>query len=87
MERRRYSAEQWLEWLLEQPKSGLSIASFCDEKGVSANSFYLWRRKLRKELKAALRQEKREARSPVFMPVEVVASRQDIALLKLGSPQ
>ena len=46
MQRRRYSREQWLAWLQEQPGSGLSIAKFCRTKGVSENSFYVWRRKL-----------------------------------------
>ncbi|MEQ9410174.1 MAG: transposase [Fuerstiella sp.] len=41
---RRYSSEQWAEWIQEQQKSGLSIAAFCDSIGVSANAFY-WRRR------------------------------------------
>lgn len=41
---RRYSGEQWAEWVREQQESGLSIAAFCDSIGVSANAFY-WRRR------------------------------------------
>ena len=44
--RQRYSAEQWAEWISEQQESGQSIAEFCSWRGVSANTFYLWRRKL-----------------------------------------
>lgn len=44
---RGYSAEQWAEWISEQAGSGLTIAAFCDSIGVSENSFYVWRRKLR----------------------------------------
>ncbi|MFN8705985.1 MAG: IS66 family insertion sequence element accessory protein TnpA [Planctomyces sp.] len=46
MMRRRYSAEQWAEWISEQQESEQSIAEFCSWRGVSANTFYLWRRKL-----------------------------------------
>ena len=45
MQRQRYSREQWHSWLEEQPASGLSIAAFCRDKGISQNSFYVWRRK------------------------------------------
>lgn len=41
---RRYSREQWLEWIEEQESSGLSIAAFCERVGVSQNAFY-WRRR------------------------------------------
>ena len=41
---RRYSREQWAEWIEEQKSSGLTIAEFCQSIGVSANSFY-WRRR------------------------------------------
>lgn len=46
MERRRHSRQQWVEWLKEQSVSGLSISRFCQTKDVSANSFYVWRRRL-----------------------------------------
>lgn len=42
-----YGAEQWAEWVAEQAGSGVTIAAFCDSIGVSENSFYVWRRKLR----------------------------------------
>jgi transposase-like protein len=50
VQRQRYSREQWHGWLEEQPVSGLSIAAFCRDKGISQNSFYRWRRKLAREL-------------------------------------
>lgn len=64
MKRRRYSRQQWLAWLNEQPDSGLSVVAFCREKGISQKSFYAWRRKLADDLKLAT--------SPVFVPVSVV---------------
>ena len=42
----RYSAEQWGEWIEQQQESGLSVVDFCEEVGVSTNSFYRWRAKL-----------------------------------------
>ena len=75
MKRRRHSREQWLEWLLEQPQSGISIARFCETKGVGEQSFYLWRRKLKKELKRAQRAALKQANSSAssFVPVEIVS--------------
>lgn len=77
--RRRYSAEEWRGWLEEQRQSGLTVADFCDEIGVSPNSFYLWRRKL----SAAPRSRGRSQRSsteaaadtPTFLPLTVVSTR------------
>lgn len=66
----RYSREQWLDWLLKQPESGLSIADFCDSVGVSANSFYVWKRKLRSKLRSAKR--KRRKTATPLVPVEIV---------------
>jgi transposase-like protein len=42
----RRSAEQWAELIESQSTSGRSIAAFCREHGLSANSFYRWRRRL-----------------------------------------
>ena len=36
----------WRELISLQPDSGLTIAQFCDQHGISTASFYLWRRKL-----------------------------------------
>ena len=41
---RRYSVEQWLEWIEQQKMSGLSVAAFCERIGVSKHAFY-WRRR------------------------------------------
>ena len=65
MKRRRFSREQWTEWLAEHAASDLSIAAFCVQKGISENSFYLWRRKLSCDVQF-------ERRSSPFVPVNVV---------------
>ena len=62
--RRRFSATQWLDWFDQFHDSGLSIAEFCRRIGVSQNSFYVWRRKLKRgEL----------VREQLFVPVEVTS--------------
>ena len=38
---------RWREVLKRQAKSGLSVRAFCAAEGVSAPSFYSWRRKFR----------------------------------------
>jgi len=39
----------WRELIGRQPASGLSIAQFCKQTGVSANSFFVWKRRLRSQ--------------------------------------
>ena len=39
----------WRTALQRQVRSGQSILSFCDEEGVSAGTFYKWRRRLAAE--------------------------------------
>ncbi|MEM8665867.1 MAG: transposase [Planctomycetota bacterium] len=63
MQRQRYSAEQWAAWFEECDASGLTIAEFCRVKGVSVNSYYVWRRKLRDA-----------ASEPAFVAVEIAAT-------------
>jgi Transposase len=39
----------WRERLAEQERSGLSVRAFCESQGVSPESFYAWRKRLRKQ--------------------------------------
>lgn len=39
--------EMWRERIAEHGRSGLSIKEFCKERGVTAWSFYSWRKRLR----------------------------------------
>ncbi|GAA3904575.1 hypothetical protein GCM10022228_13470 [Halomonas cibimaris] len=39
----RYPAEQWQAWIDEQAASGLSQRVFCQRRGLSKSSFYLWK--------------------------------------------
>jgi hypothetical protein len=47
MGRSRGGRRQWLAWVSEQAECGLSVKQFCDERQISLQSFYLWRRKVR----------------------------------------
>jgi transposase-like protein len=37
----------WRDLIERQPASGMSIAQFCKQSGVSANSYFVWKRRLR----------------------------------------
>jgi len=54
---------QWRRWIGEWQASGLSARAFCERRGLTAASFYAWRRVL----------ERRAAEQPAFVPVQVVA--------------
>jgi len=59
----------WRRMLRQWRKSGWGIAQFCRQEGLSAASFYAWRRTL----------AQRDAEAAVFVPVRVVASPVDPA--------
>jgi hypothetical protein len=40
-------ADQWRARIAEQERSGLSVKQFCKERGLTAWSFYDWRKRLR----------------------------------------
>ena len=77
--RRRYSREQWQEWIAEQQQGELSVTEFCRRKDVPENSFYHWRRKLSAEGETGERSQQKSD-SP-FVPVAITGSREvEIAL-------
>ena len=42
-------SEYWRERIAEQERSGMSVQRFCEEQGLTEQSFYLWRKRLRKQ--------------------------------------
>jgi putative transposase len=42
-----YRLSQWMNVIREQQNSGQSIKEFCQDRGISRNSYFYWRRKLR----------------------------------------
>ncbi len=63
MQRRRYSREQWEAWFSEHRESGLTITEFWQRQDIPQKSFYLWRKKLSKEVA--------EEQAFPFVPVSV----------------
>jgi transposase-like protein len=51
MERTRLAdrSEYWRARIAEQEGSGLPVARFCKDQGISEQSFYVWRKRLRNE--------------------------------------
>ena len=45
--RQRFSAGQWTAWLSEFEQGEFTVTEFCRLKGVCAQSFYRWRKRLR----------------------------------------
>ena len=72
MGRAKYSAKQWSAWIDQQRGSGLTIAAFCVSIGVTENSFYVWRRKLRSDRAVVSCPGKLSAES--FVPLSIVES-------------
>jgi hypothetical protein len=69
--RSREREQSWRRIIAGQPESGMSVRAWCGEHGVSAPSFYIWRRRL-----AKLAAE-RKLRRPQLLPVEIVPSAAD----------
>jgi hypothetical protein len=49
MEKKADKTEYWRERIGEQERSGLPVHRFCEERGLTEQSFYLWRKRLRKQ--------------------------------------
>ena len=48
-EKRAARAEYWRELITEQKRSGSSVQRFCQDRGLTEQSFYVWRKRLKKE--------------------------------------
>lgn len=46
---RKSRIEAWREAIAEQEQSGLPVREFCQRRGVSEQSFYTWRRRVREK--------------------------------------
>ena len=42
-------AVYWQERIAEQERSGIPVQHFCKERGITEQSFYVWRKRLRKQ--------------------------------------
>ena len=75
----------WSERLRRFDRCALTVADFCEEEGVSAPSFYEWRRKLRQ---APREDAPASVRSPgrAFLPVQIVSSVPAAAPVEIHLP-
>lgn len=46
MTKKRRTSAQWQQLIDEHQHSGLSVARYCETKGIAQSNFYLWRKKL-----------------------------------------
>lgn len=72
----------WRKIIAGQPRSGMGVAAWCRQHGVSAPSFYVWRQRL------ALRDAPGRSRRLSLLPVEVIGSSMDprLAALEIELP-
>ena len=57
-------AEQWHRIIEGQRSSGLTVAAYCRDRGVTEGSFYTWKRRLRSPAKS------NRSSAPVFVEVK-----------------
>jgi len=77
-------ARMWEQRISRQRRSGLSIAKFCHQEGVSPASFYAWRRRVLGT--ESFRGGSSETRSPLFVPVELPASALTAGSVRIELP-
>ena len=85
------SLDEWLDWkqrFESQKASGLSVAVFCLQEGVSLSTFYRWQQQVKSGIPAALleeeadrrRTESEEVDETTFLPISLRASPVEIEL-------
>ena len=85
------SLDEWLDWkqrFESQKASGLSVAVFCLQEGVSLSTFYRWQQQVKDGIPAALleeeadrrRAESEEVDETTFLPISLKASPVEIEL-------
>jgi hypothetical protein len=83
---REVTRQAWADRLVRHHASGLSVAAFCASEGVSANSFFYWKRQLVTPAPTPASEV-----PPRFLPVHVRAATAPVevvlpggAILRLG---
>jgi hypothetical protein len=49
MARTAARGEYWRERIAEQERSGMTVQRFCEDRNLTEQSFYVWRKRLRKQ--------------------------------------
>ena len=65
-----FPASQWRSWIEACQQSDLTVGKFCESIGVSVNTYYRWRQRLKDDLVADDRLEAEFI--PISMPVSLV---------------
>jgi hypothetical protein len=74
-ERKRF----WRDLIERQPKTGLKIARFCSDAGVSQNAFYVWKKRLgttaveRQAMVPGRKHRRNKAVAKSLVPVQVIS--------------
>jgi hypothetical protein len=79
--------EWWLERVVEQAASGLSVAEFCRRRKLSSPTFYGWLRKLAAEPAVVTESEslwEQEPKRWPFVPLELVERSSSAIRIQLG---
>ena len=85
------SLDEWLDWkqrFENQKASGLSVAVFCLQEGVSLSTFYRWQQQLKSGVPVGLLEEEADRRrveseevdETTFLPISLKASPVEIEL-------
>ena len=64
--RESIGTHDWSRLIAEQEASGQGVSAFCQERGIKANSFYRWRRRL---------QQSESVRFALLEPKEEIVAR------------
>ena len=73
-ERKRF----WRDLIKRQPTSGLNIARFCADAGVSQNAFYVWKKRLlttapeQQATRSHRKHRRKQAEAKSLVPVRVI---------------
>jgi hypothetical protein len=76
--------EEWRKRLARYEKSDLTITQFCFDEGVSAASFYLWRKKLRSRRKETPTPGARFQSVEIISPAATFSERPTVIRWKSG---
>lgn len=87
-------ALSWKQRITRQRRSALSVSEFCKREGVSVNSFYVWRKRLRVEglgsrvgrSEGAVSQPSRHLGSRLFVPITMPPSAVSAGGLRMELP-
>lgn len=82
---KRFGADQWRAWFVEFEQTDLTVARFCESIGVSVQSYYKWRRKLKSLDGSAAQTDSNTGFVPVVLQTSF-ANHHSAGLLEIELP-